>query len=112
VRTRGTLTAEFIKVVNFNDSLATVTLKLLDLYFTLWDCYIIKSAEKMRLENEQKQLLEANEWLASDNDILLQLCNEQGMVSCDRKLAVQALCSDVFPALQASDPQADHVDGL
>ncbi|CAP94907.1 hypothetical protein PCH_Pc21g00100 [Penicillium rubens Wisconsin 54-1255] len=30
VRTRGTLTAEFMKVVNLNDSLATPALKLLD----------------------------------------------------------------------------------
>ncbi|KZN87882.1 hypothetical protein EN45_064430 [Penicillium chrysogenum] len=35
VRTRGTLTAEFMKVVNLNDSLATPALKLLDLYVLL-----------------------------------------------------------------------------
>ncbi|CAG8070403.1 unnamed protein product [Penicillium salamii] len=35
VRTRGTLTAEFMKVVHLNDSLATPVLKLLDLYFCL-----------------------------------------------------------------------------
>ncbi|OQE53039.1 hypothetical protein PENNAL_c0480G00235, partial [Penicillium nalgiovense] len=50
VRTRGTLTAEFMKVLNLNDSLATPALKLLDLYLCLWECYVVKSAQKIRLE--------------------------------------------------------------
>ncbi|CDM32832.1 hypothetical protein PROQFM164_S02g002983 [Penicillium roqueforti FM164] len=37
-RIRGTLTAEFMKVVNLNDSLAIPVLKLLDLYFCL--CFL------------------------------------------------------------------------
>jgi dsDNA-binding SOS-regulon protein len=74
-----------MKVVNFNDSLATLTLKLLDLYISLWECYIIISAEKMQLEDEQRQRLELNEWLANDSDALLQLCDEQAMVLCGRK---------------------------
>ena len=53
----------------------------------------------MRLEDEQRQLLESSEWLASDSDILLQLCDEQAMVLRDRKLAVQALCNGVVSAL-------------
>ncbi|KZN87718.1 hypothetical protein EN45_062790 [Penicillium chrysogenum] len=52
-RTRGTLTAEFMKLVNLNDSLATPVLKLLDLYFCLWECYVVKSAQKVRLQEEQ-----------------------------------------------------------
>ena len=100
-----------MKLLHYNDTLATPALKLLDLYFSLWECYVIKSADKMRLEDEQRQLLESNEWLASDSDILLQLCDEQAMVLRDRKLAVQALCNGVVSALQASDPQPYHVDG-
>ncbi|CAG8219014.1 unnamed protein product, partial [Penicillium nalgiovense] len=50
VRTRGTLTSEIVKVVNLSDSLATPVLKLLDLYFCLWECYVVKSAQKIRLE--------------------------------------------------------------
>ncbi|KAI3182846.1 hypothetical protein DTO027I6_10108 [Penicillium roqueforti] len=61
VRTRGTLTAEFIKVVNLNGSLATPVLKLLDLYFCLWECYVVKSAQKICLEEEQRQLQASNE---------------------------------------------------
>lgn len=110
--TRGALTAEFINLLRYNDTLATPALKLLDLYFCLWECYVVKSAEKMRLENEQRQLQELNEWLASDSDILLQLYEEQKMVLWDRKRAVQVLCNGVVSALEASDPQAYHVDGL
>jgi hypothetical protein len=109
--TPGALTAEFMKILQYNDTLATPALKLLDLYFCLWECYVVKSAEKMRLEDEQRQLQELNEWLASDSDILLQLCEEQKLVLWDRKRAVQALCNGVVSALQASDPQAYHVDG-
>ncbi|CAG8139005.1 unnamed protein product [Penicillium nalgiovense] len=106
VRTRGTLTAEFIIVVNLNDSLATPALKLLDLYFCLWECYVVKSAQKIRLEEEQRQLQASNDLLASDSDILLQLCNVQASVLWERKRAVQALCNGVVSALEASDLQA------
>ncbi|CAG8881954.1 unnamed protein product [Penicillium nalgiovense] len=109
-RTRGTLTAEFIKVVHLNDSLATPVLKLLDLYFCLWQCYVVKSAEKIRLEEEQRQLQASNVLLASDSDILLQLCNVQASVLWERKRAVQALCNGVVSALEASDLQAYSVD--
>lgn len=99
-----------MKLINYNDALATPALKLLDLYFCMWECYIVKSAEKIRLEDEQRQLQELNEWLASDSDILLQLCDEQALLLWDQKRAVQALCNGVVSALQASDAQAYHVD--
>jgi hypothetical protein len=109
--TPGPLTAEVVKLLRYNGALATPALKLLDLYLSLWECYVIRSAEKMRLEDEQRQLQESNEWLANDNDILLQLYDKQAMVLWDRKRAVQALCNGVVSALQASDPQACYVDG-
>ncbi|KAI1829057.1 hypothetical protein DTO027I6_9995 [Penicillium roqueforti] len=89
-RTRGILAAHSMKVVNFNDSLATPTLKLLDFYFSLWECYVVKSAQKIRLEEEQRQL--------------------QASILCDRKRAVQALCNGVVSALEASDLQVYSVD--
>lgn len=95
-----------MKVVNLNDSLATPVLESLDLYFCLWQCYVVKSAEKIRLEEEQRQLQASNDLLASDSDILLQLCNEQASVLWERKRAVQALCSGIVSALEASDFQA------
>ncbi|KAI3097105.1 hypothetical protein CBS147333_9379 [Penicillium roqueforti] len=110
VRTRGSLTAEFMKLINYSDALATPALKLLDLYFCLWECYIAKSADKIRLEDEQRQLQGLNEWLASDSDILRQLCDEQALILWDRKQAVRALCNGVVSALQASDTQVCHAD--
>ncbi|KAK4867812.1 hypothetical protein LT330_007471 [Penicillium expansum] len=47
VRIRGSLAAEFMKPLNYNDALATPALKMLDLYFCLWECYVVKSAEKI-----------------------------------------------------------------
>jgi hypothetical protein len=100
-----------MKLLHYNDGLITPALKLLELYFFLWECYVVKPAEKIRLEDEQRQLQELNEWLASDSDILLQLCDEQALILWDRKRAVRALCSGVVSALQASDTQAFHVTG-
>ncbi|KAJ9481574.1 hypothetical protein VN97_g11897 [Penicillium thymicola] len=100
-----------MKLLHHNHTLAKPALKLLDLYFCMWGCYVVKSAEKMRLDDEQRQLQDLNEWLASDSDILLQLCDEQALILWDRKRAVQALCNGVVSALQASDPKAFHVNG-
>jgi hypothetical protein len=100
-----------MKLLHYNDSLATPAFKLLDLYFCMWKCYVVKSAEKMRLEDEQRQLQGSNEWLASGSDVLLQLCDEQALILWDQKRAVQALCNGVFSSLQASDTQAYPVDG-
>ncbi|CAG7970298.1 unnamed protein product [Penicillium salamii] len=110
VRTHGSLTAEFIKLLNYNETLATPALKLLDLYFCLWECYVVKSAEKTRLEQEQRQLQESNEWLASNSEILLQLCDKQALILWDQKRAAQALCNGVISALQASNTQSYHFD--
>ena len=111
MRTRGSLTAEFMKLLHYNDALVTPALKLLDLYFCIWECYVVKSAEKIRLQEEHRQLQESNEWLASDSDILVQLCNEQALILWNRKRAVRALCNGVVSALRASDTQFYHVDG-
>ncbi|CAI7661406.1 unnamed protein product [Penicillium palitans] len=108
VRTQGSLAAEFTKLLHHDHTLATPSLRLLDLYFCLWECYLVKSAEKMRLEDEKRQLQDLNEWLASDSDILLQLCDELALILWVQKGAVQALCNGVFSSLQASDT---HVDG-
>jgi hypothetical protein len=99
-----------MKLINYNDALVTPALKLLDLYFPLWECYVVKSAKKIRLEDEQRQLQGLNKWLSSDSDILLQLCNEQALILWDRKQAVRALYNGVVSSLEASDTRAYHVD--
>ena len=99
MRTPGSLTAEFKKLLHYNDTLGAQALKLLDMYFCLWECYVVKSTEKIRLEEEQRQLQESYEWLASDSEILLQLCDEQASILWNQKRAVQALCNGVFSSL-------------
>ncbi|KAJ5334748.1 hypothetical protein N7452_007151 [Penicillium brevicompactum] len=46
VRTPGSITVEFMKLLYYNDALATPGLKLLNLYFCLWEYYVVKSPEK------------------------------------------------------------------
>lgn len=100
-----------MKLLQYDEALATPALKLVDLCFCLWECYILKSAEKIRLEEEHRRLQESNEWLASHSNMLLQLCDERALIVWDQKRAVQALCNGVFSSLQASGTQAYHVDG-
>ncbi|CAG8022132.1 unnamed protein product [Penicillium nalgiovense] len=99
VSTPGALTAEFMELLRQNETLTTPALKLLDLHFCLWECYVAKTAEKWRLEHEQRQLQEPNEWLANNSDILLQLCDEQALVLRDRRQPVQIR----YNGVQASD---------
>ncbi|KAJ5811821.1 hypothetical protein N7474_008122 [Penicillium riverlandense] len=82
---------------------AIPALNLLDLYLCLWECYVIKSAKKIRFEEEQRQLQDSNEWLICDNDLFPQCCNEQAQVLWDRRRAVHALHDDVATLLKASE---------
>lgn len=50
------------------------------------------------------------EWLASDSDIFIQLCNVQASVLWERKRAAQALCNGVVSVLEGSDLQVYSVD--
>lgn len=63
-------------ILRYNAALAMPALNLLDLFFCLWDCYVVKSAEKIELDEEQHQLRDSNEWLEGENDLLVQCCNE------------------------------------
>lgn len=69
MRTPGSLVAEFMKILHYNDTLATPALKLLNPYFYLWKYYILKSAKKIRLKEKEGQLQESNKWLASNSEI-------------------------------------------
>ncbi|CAG8947744.1 unnamed protein product [Penicillium salamii] len=43
----SSLTAEFMKLLHYNNVLIILSLKLLNLYLCFWECYVIKSAEKI-----------------------------------------------------------------
>ncbi|CAG8173107.1 unnamed protein product [Penicillium nalgiovense] len=53
---------------------------LLDLYLCLWECYTIKSADKIRLEEERRFLQDSNKWLVRENEKLQQYCNHQELL--------------------------------
>ena len=85
-------------------------LNLLDLYICLWDCYVLKSVQKIQLEEEQQQLRESNEWLEVESDLLIQRCNEQALVLWERKCALQGLHEGVVSVLKASNRRTYRID--
>jgi hypothetical protein len=82
------------------------TVSLLDWYLRLWNCYIVDSALKIRLEEEQGQLLRSIAWLTAERDILLQCCNDQALELFSRRKAVAALNDGIVEALKASEKHA------
>jgi hypothetical protein len=54
--TLASLTTEFEYVLRHHNALAAPIVDLLDLYLCLWKCYIVDSALKIRLEEEQRYL--------------------------------------------------------
>lgn len=89
----GFLTTQLIRILHDNMDLAMPALLLLDLYFCLWDCYIINPAEKIYLTEKQQQIQESNEWLQVENDVLIQRCNVVGLRACASWPSCQGRCS-------------------
>ena len=106
----GHLTTEFMQILRHDTSLAAPVLNMLELFLCMWECYVVKYAEKIRLEEEQRQLQQSNEWLASENELLLQRYNEQALVLWARGRAAHALHSGVISVLHASDRRAYWID--
>ncbi|KAJ5128053.1 hypothetical protein N7448_008832 [Penicillium atrosanguineum] len=102
VRPAGLLTTQLIRILRDNVDLAMPALQLLDLYFCLWDCYIVKSAEKIYLDEEQQQMQESNEWLETENDVLVQRCNAQTLMLWGRECVLHDLHAGVAAVLNAS----------
>ncbi|KAJ6004701.1 hypothetical protein N7540_013070 [Penicillium herquei] len=86
-------------------------LKLLQCYLDMWEFYVIRSAEMIRLKEEHQQLQESNDCLIGECDTLLQCSKEQGLVLQDRRQAVRALQNGVISALHASEPQPFPIYG-
>ncbi|KAJ5117613.1 hypothetical protein N7448_011245 [Penicillium atrosanguineum] len=102
VNPAGLLTTQLLRILRDNVDLAMPTLQLLDLYFCLWDCYIVKSAEKIYLDEEQQQMQESNEWLETENDVLVQRCNAQTLMLWGRERVLRDLHAGVAAVLKAS----------
>ncbi|KAJ6126413.1 hypothetical protein N7523_002025 [Penicillium sp. IBT 18751x] len=106
----GLLTTQLIRILRDNVDLAMPALQLLDLYFCLWDCYIVKSAEKIYLDEEQQQIEESNEWLEAENDVLVQRCNAQTLMLWGRERVLHDLHAGVAAVLKASGEWTCHVE--
>jgi hypothetical protein len=85
-------------------------LDLLDLFLCLLQCYVVKSAGKVRLENERHQLWLSNEELEAENGLLLQRCNEQALVLWDRGRAAHTVQAGVISALRTYDRNSDQMN--
>ncbi|KAJ5982016.1 hypothetical protein N7451_012116 [Penicillium sp. IBT 35674x] len=57
----GPLTTQLTQILHSQADLPTPALRLLDFYLCLWDCYVVKSADKIHLDEEQQELQESNE---------------------------------------------------
>ncbi|KAJ5742324.1 hypothetical protein N7533_011733 [Penicillium manginii] len=96
-------TTELKQILRRNGDLALPALRLLDLYLCLWESYVVKSAESIRLEDERRHICELNESLEDETDILLQYCNRQAVELESRKRTVNAFHANAMSALQNID---------
>jgi hypothetical protein len=110
--TSASLSTEFEYILNHHISLAAPTVSLLDWYLRLWNCYIVDSALKIRLEEEQGQLQRSIAWLTAECDILLQCCNDQALELFGRRKAVAALNGGIVEALKASEKRSYRMTEL
>jgi hypothetical protein len=107
--TLASLTTEFEYILRHHNSLAAPIVGLLDFYLCLWKCYVVDSALKIRLEEEQRLLQRSIEWQTTECDVLRQCCNDQALKLFGRRQAVAALNDGVVQVLKASEKRAYRV---
>ncbi|CAG8662838.1 unnamed protein product, partial [Penicillium salamii] len=104
------LTCDLAEILQEKPSLASSAVELLDLYLCLWECYMIKSAGKIRLEEERRFLQSSNEWLVKENEKLHQCCNNQELLLWDRRQAFVSVHQGVLATLQNSDRRFHQIN--
>ncbi|KAJ5775829.1 uncharacterized protein N7511_000840 [Penicillium nucicola] len=92
--------------------LSSSAVELLDLYLCLWDCYTIKSASKIRLEEERRFLQSSQEWLVAEKERLQQCCNHQELLLWDRRQVFFSVQQGVIGTLQNSERQSFQLDQI
>ena len=97
------LVSEMKRILDENPSLASSAMELLDLYLCLWDCYIVKSTQKIRLEEEYRVLRDSNAWLAQGNSQLHQACADRELLLWNRLEAFNSLGRGIIAVLQSSE---------
>ncbi|KAJ5775845.1 uncharacterized protein N7511_000856 [Penicillium nucicola] len=107
------LTSHMTQILQHDTSfLSSSAVELLDLYLCLWDCYTIKSASKIRLEEERRFLQSSQEWLVAEKERLQQCCNHQVLLLWDRRQAFFSVQQGVLGTLHNSERQSFQVSGM
>ncbi|KAJ5365257.1 hypothetical protein N7517_008143 [Penicillium concentricum] len=94
------LTSDLTQILQKKPALASSAIDLLDLYLCLWECYMIKSAGKIRLEEERRFLQGSNEWLVGENEKLQECCDNQELLLWDRRQAFDSIHQGILGTLQ------------
>lgn len=106
------LTSDLTQILQKKPALASSAIDLLDLYLCLWECYMIKSAGKIRLEEERRFLQGSNEWLVGENEKLQECCDNQELLLWDRRQAFDSIHQGILGTLQNSDRRYCHINEL
>ncbi|OQE49081.1 hypothetical protein PENNAL_c0551G01583 [Penicillium nalgiovense] len=107
------LTSNMSQILQSHPSLkSSSAVDLLDLYLCLWECYTIKSAGKIRLEEERRFLQDSNKWLVRENEKLQQYCNHQELLLWDHRQAFVSVHQGVLGTLQNSDRPSCQISEL
>ncbi|KAK5805924.1 hypothetical protein VI817_000182 [Penicillium citrinum] len=77
-----------------------MALGLLDLYLCLWEFYVMDSAQKIRLEDEHRSLLDSNDWLLRQNEQLVHTCNCQTLLLWDRQQTIHDMHQGLTALIQ------------
>jgi hypothetical protein len=104
--TSASLTTEFEYILRHHSSLAAPIVDLLDLYLCMWKCYVVESALKIRLKEEQRLLQRSIESLTTECDVLRRCCNDQARELFGRGQTVTALNDGIVEVLKASEKRA------
>ncbi|KAJ5288022.1 hypothetical protein N7478_003708 [Penicillium angulare] len=81
----GALTVQIRQLLELDGPLAAQGLSLLDLYLAMWECYIVKSAQDVRLADENSKLQSSHDWLVYERGLLTQQLREMELDLEDRR---------------------------
>ncbi|KAJ5157220.1 uncharacterized protein N7482_008320 [Penicillium canariense] len=101
--TAHSLTDEMRQIICKIPHYASTAIGLLDLYLCLWECYVIHSAHRIRLEEEHRLLHKFTTWLESEDQQRRQVCDNRETLLWDRRQAYLAVHQGVLEVLQSSE---------
>ena len=108
----SSLTNEMTQILHKAPLLASSATEFLDLYLCLWECYVVDSARKIRLEDEHRSLQESNDWLLGQTKQLRHICNDQELLLWDRRQAFYDVQQGVLEVLQRGERSSCQVTEL